>query len=316
MKKIVISIPCFNEESNVIPITEEILDLFTNKFPQYKCIVQFIDNNSTDKTRIYIRKLCKKYPENVRAIFNAKNFPLTSGYYGLLNAVGDCTISIPCDFQVPISMLTKMIHEWEKGAKIVCLIKKSSEENGIIWQIRQFYYKIANRFNDSHIVKNFTGSGLYDKSILDICRKLNDTSVSFFQFIYEFGYDITELEYIQKKRINEKSKNSFFSLVNIGITRFINSSTVGLRVATVLGIFSTIVCLLIAFIYLILKLLYWDNFSAGIAPLLIGFFLISSIQLFFIGLVGEYVIRANKLLNKKPLVVERERINFKNENKK
>jgi len=255
--------------------------------------------------------MCNLYPDNVRAIFNAKNFPLTSGYHGLLNAIGDCTINIPCDFQVPISAIATMVREWENGAKIVCLIKKSSEESTVMWQIRQLYYRIANRFNDSHIITNYTGSGLYDKSILDVCRNLENTSVSFLQFIYEYGYDIVQLEYNHEKRRHGKSKNDLFSLVNIGIERFINSSTIGLRIATIAGILLTIACLMIALVYFVLKLLYWKEFSVGIAPLLIGFFFISSVQLFFIGLVGEYVIRANKLINKKPLVIERERINFK-----
>lgn len=295
------------------PIVEGISEIFRTKLPEYDFVIQFIDNNSTDQTRAQIRKLCEQYPINVRAIFNAKNFPMTSGYYGMLAAGGDCTINIPCDFQVPIELIVDMVRAWENGAKVVCLIKQESRENRMMWGIRQLYYKLANRFSDSEILRNFNGSGLYDKTIMDVCRKLDDSTVSFIQFIAEFGYDIVKLQYTHHKRKSGKTKNNLKSLINIALTRFVNSSTTGLRVATVIGAFSTIILFCIAIVFLVLKLLYWDNFIAGIAPLIIGFFFVSSIQLFFIGLLGEYVIRANKLLHKRPLVIERERLNFTNE---
>jgi polyisoprenyl-phosphate glycosyltransferase len=312
-KRIGISIPCFNEQDNVAPIVEGIMEIFKTELPEYDYMIQFIDNNSTDQTRSLIRGLCKQYPEHVRAIFNAKNFPMTSGYYGMLKADGDCTINIPCDFQVPIKLIVDMVKEWENGAKVVCLIKKASHENKLMWGIRQLYYKLANRFSDSEILRNFNGSGLYDRSIMDVCRQLDDSTVSFIQFIAEFGYDMVKIQYTHTHRQSGKTKNNFKSLINIALTRFVNSSTSGLRVATVLGAFSTILSFLIGLVFLVLKLIFWNNFIAGLAPLIIGFFFVSSIQIFFIGLVGEYVIRANKLLHKRPLVIERERLNFARE---
>lgn len=312
-KRIGISIPCYNEQGNVIPIAQEIVEIFKTKLPEYDYIIQFIDNNSTDQTRSLIRKLCEQYPDHVRAIFNAKNFPMTSGYHGILNAGGDCTISIPCDFQVPINLIVDMVKEWENGAKIVCLVKKESAENKLMWGIRQLYYKLANRFSDSEMLENFNGSGLYDKQFMDLCRQLDNSNVSFLQFISEYGYDMVKIQYTHEKRKSGKTKNNLISLINIAISRFVNSSTTSLRFATVIGAVAMIVLFCIAIVYLVLKLIYWNNFIAGIAPLLIGFFFISSLQLFFIGLLGEYVIRANKILHKRPLVIERERVNFKSE---
>lgn len=315
-KTIAISIPCFNEEENVTPMVEEICHIFDNELQQYDFFIQFIDNNSTDNTRKNIRHLCAKYPNKVRAIFNAKNFPLTSGYHGLTIATGDCTISIPCDFQVPLNTIPEMIKAWEDGAKIICLIKKDSKENKLMWYIRQLYYYCANLFSDSEILRNYVGSGLFDEKIMNMLRDLEPSSVSVTQFIVEYGYDVVRIEYMQEKRRHGKSKHDFFSLVDIAVMRFINSSSIGPRFATIIGFFSAGIALIIAICYFIMKLLYWDTFMAGLAPLLVGFFFVSSLQLFFIGLVGEYVIRSNKLLLKRPLVVERERINFAQEDEK
>ncbi len=308
-KTICFSIPCRNELNNVKPMAEGLLELFHTELSQYDVIIQFIDNNSNDGTQDRLREICSKHKE-VRAILNARNFPLTSGYYGLLQAEGDCTISIPCDFQVPIFLIPEMIKKWEAGAKIVCLVKKSAEENRGMWGIRQLFYKLTSMFSDTTVIKNYNGSGLYDKSFMDLCRKIDDPVASFLQMVSTMGYDIEQIEYVHEKRKSGKSNNNFIRLLDIAISRFVNSSSIGPRVASIGGFLIGILSFLIGLIYLILKLLFWNNFSAGTAPILIGVFFVGAVQLFFIGLLGEYITTANRRLMRRPLVVERERINF------
>lgn len=308
-KTISLSIPCYNEEGNVTKLTENIIKLFDSQLPQYNYFIQFIDNHSTDNTRALLRELCGKYSQ-VRVIFNARNFPKTSGYYGLIQSEGDCTISIPSDFQVPLDTIPKMIEKWEMGAKIVCLVKSESKERKSMWGIRQLFYAMSNKFSDTEILRNFTGSGLYDRKFLDICRQINDPVVSFMNIISTCGFGIVTLPYIHVRRGSGKSKHHLWSLIDLAITRYTNASTIGLRFATVFGAIISFFCIIIGIVYLVLKLLFWDMFPAGTAPLLIGVFFIGSLQLFFIGLLGEYVIKANVRLMNRPLVVEDERINF------
>ena len=308
-KLVCISIPCYNEVNNVEPMAEELIKMFDEQLSRYRLQIQFIDNNSNDGTQDKIRQICAKHPQ-VRAILNARNFPMTSGYYGMLQAVGDCTVAIPCDFQVPLDTIPQMIDKWEKGAKIVCLVKQSADEIGLMWKIRQLFYKLSNRFSDVTMIRNYNGSGLYDKSFMDLCRRLDDPVVSFLQIVSTLGYDIEYQEYVHAKRRSGKSKNGPISLLNMAITRFTNSSTIGPRIATIVGFIIGFISILIGLIYLILKLVFWDRFDAGMAPIIIGVFFMGGIQLFFIGLLGEYILKANKRLMRRPLVIERERINF------
>lgn len=311
-KTVCMSIPCYNEVDNVVPMAEGLMELFRDKLPQYQLRIQFIDNASNDGTVLKLRMLCQKYPQ-VRAILNAKNFPMTSGYYGMLQAEGDCTIAIPCDFQVPLDLIPELIKKWENGAKIVCLVKKGAEESGFMWKVRQLFYKLSNSFSDTTMIRNYNGCGLYDKTFMDLCRSIDDPVASFLQIVSTLGYDIETLEYVHEKRKSGKSKNNFLSLLNIAINRFTNASTVGPRIATIGGFVVGVICFLIGVIYLILKLIFWNNFVAGMAPILIGVFFMGAIQLFFIGLQGEYVMKANQRLMNRPLVVERERLNFETE---
>ncbi|WP_425806408.1 glycosyltransferase [Desulfitobacterium sp. Sab5] len=308
-KTIGINIPCFNEEDNIIEMVNQLTALFDQRLKNYNYIIQFIDNHSTDKTRSLLKQICSENPK-VRAIFNARNFPKTSGYYGIIQAIGDCVISIPADFQVPLDLIPQMVNEWEKGAKIVCLIKESSEEKRIMWNIRQTYYYFYKRFSETDVLKNFTGSGLYDKQFLDLCRTINDPVVSFYQQITQLGYNIVKIPYKQKLRKKGKSKNNLWTLLDFAIIRFTNASSVGPRFATVAGFLASFLSAIIAIIYLILKLMFWDKFPAGTVPILIGVFFIGAIQLFFIGLIGEYIIKCNTRLMNYPLVVEEERLNF------
>ncbi len=315
-KTISVCIPCYNEQDNIAPLYEAIQKEFKEELPEYNYEIQFIDNHSTDRTREEILILCKNH-KNVKAIFNAKNFPNESGYYGIIQTGGDCTVSIPADFQLPISKIHEFVKEWEKGYKIVCAIKESSKESGLMWRIRQFYYRQLKRFSNTDVIQNFSGCGLYDRSFLDLCRQIDDPIVSFGQIIATLGTDVTKVYYDEEKRKSGKSKESLFTLFDKAIMRFISYSDLVPRFAIFAGIIMGIISVAIAVTYFILKMVYWNMFPAGMIPAVLGIFFIGSLQLFFLGMIGEYIIKINKRLMKRPLVVEERRINFEHtENEK
>lgn len=308
-KTVAFSIPCFNEKDNVVPMAEQLMSLMDNSYPEYDYNIQFIDNHSDDGTRDILRDLCKKYPK-VRAILNAKNYPMTSGYHGILSAQGDCVISIPADFQIPIDTVPKLISEWKNGSKVVCLQKTATKSNKLMWAVRQLYYKTMQKFSEGEILKNFTGSGLYDKSFLDFCRASNNALPNFISMVQVYGFDMATVPYVEEKRKSGKSKNGFFSLAKIGVNRFINASNMLPKIAVWLGFIIAFISAVIGLVYLILKLVFWDNFIAGMAPVLIGVFFMGSVQLFFIGVIGLYIMKLDKRSLNAPLVAEEERLNF------
>lgn len=310
MKKISILIPCFNEQENVIPMSNEIVNLFETKLTQYEYELVFIDNDSTDNTRTLLREICKKN-HNIKAIFNAKNFgQFNSPYYGIQQTTGDCTIAMVCDFQDPIELIPQYIKAWEEGYKIVIGVKTRSKENKIMYGLRTLYYKIIKKFSNVDQIEHFTGSGLYDKSFINVLKSLNDPTPFMRGIVAELGYKRKEIPYEQPLRRAGKSKNNFLTLYDAAMLSVTSYTKAGLRLCTFLGMFCGMVSIIVAIIYLILKLMYWDRFSAGMAPVLIGMFILGSIQLFFIGFLGEYISSINQRLMNRPLVIEEERINF------
>lgn len=212
MKKVSILIPCYNEEDNVIPMSEAIVNLFTTQLTQYDYELVFIDNDSKDTTRPKLRKICEKNP-HIKAIFNAKNFgQFNSPYYGILQTTGDCTISMVCDFQDPIELIPRYLEEWEKGYKIVIGIKTSSKENKLVYGLRTLYYKIIKKFSDVEQIEHFTGSGLYDKEFVQVLRDLKDPTPFLRGIVAELGYKRKEIPYEQPKRRAGKTHNNFFTL--------------------------------------------------------------------------------------------------------
>lgn len=317
MKKVSILIPCYNEEDNVIPMSEAIVNLFTTQLTKYDYELVFIDNDSKDTTRPKLRKICEKNP-HIKAIFNAKNFgQFNSPYYGILQTTGDCTISMVCDFQDPIELIPRYLEEWEKGYKIVIGIKTSSKENKLVYGLRTLYYKIIKKFSDVEQIEHFTGSGLYDKEFVQVLRDLKDPTPFLRGIVAELGYKRKEIPYEQPKRRAGKTHNNFFTLYDAAMLSITSYTKVGLRACTFLGMICGTISALIGLIYLILKLLFWNRFAAGMAPILIGMFFLGSLQLFFIGFIGEYISSINRRVMNRPLVVEEERINFdKPEDKK
>lgn len=310
MKKISIMVPCYNEEDNVVPLSQALIQMFEKDLPQYDYDILFIDNDSTDTTRVKLRQLCKEN-KKIKAIFNAKNFgQFNSPYYGILQTDGDCTIPVCADFQDPIDVIPRLVAEWEKGYKIVCAVKTSSKENKIMYFLRSCYYKIIKKMSSAEQIEHFTGFGLYDKSFVQVLRDLKDPIPFIRGIVGELGFKKTEIEYTQAQRRAGKTHNNFFTLYDAAMLSFTSYTKMGLRLATFLGVICGGISIVVAIVYLILKLIYWDRFTAGMVPLILLVSFLGSLQLFFIGLMGEYIISINQRVMNRPLVIEEERINF------
>ena len=310
MKKISVVLPTYNEEDNVIPLSEEIINIFNNELNNYKYEIIFIDNYSNDNTRLNIVKLCQENG-NIKAIFNAKNFGhIRSPYYGLLQMQGDCVIIMSSDFQEPPKMIVDFVREWESGYKIVVGIKNKSKENPIMYFIRNIYYKLIKNISETEHIDHFTGFALYDKKFIEVLRRLEDTQPYLRGIVSELGYNRKEIFYEQQNRRSGKTKNNWYSLYNVAMLGITSYSKIVLRLATIFGFVSSIITFILGFITLITKLLNWNNYPIGIAALMVGVFFIGSVQLFFIGLLGEYILNINTRVMKRPLVIEEKRINF------
>ena len=288
-------------------------EMFARDLPEYRYEILFIDNHSTDATRVKLRQLCSTDP-NIRAIFNAKNFgQFNSPYYGLLQTTGDCTIAVCADFQDPVEMVPKFVAEWEKGYKIVIGRKTSSKENPIMYRLRGLYYKLIRKMSSVEQIEQFTGFGLYDKAFIQVLRDLDDPTPFIRGIVAELGYERKELEYEQPKRRAGKTHNNLYTLYDAAMLSFTSYTKFGLRLATFSGFIIGILSVVISLVYLIMKLMYWDRFEAGMVPVLLGVFFFGAVQLFFIGLLGEYIMSINARVMKRPLVVEEERLNFPDE---
>ena len=313
-KVISVMIPCYNEVENVEAISKAVINIIENKLAQYDYELIFIDNNSTDGTKDVLISLCIEN-KKIKVIFNAKNFgQFNSPYYGLCQTNGDCTIFMCCDFQDPIEMIPKFIEKWEAGYKIVCAIKTSSKENRVMRLLRTCYYKIIKKMSDVEQIEHFTGFGLYDKSFIEVLKKLDDSTPFLRGIVAELGYKRIDIPYEQQKRAAGKTHNNWATLYDAAMLSFTSYTKIGLRIATIIGFGLSAISLVVALIYLILKLVFWDRFVAGTIPILLAVCVLGSVQIFFIGLLGEYVLSINKRIMKRPLVIEEERLNFeKNE---
>ena len=310
MKKISILIPCYNEEENIVPISQAVIETMERDLPEYAFELVFIDNDSTDNTRSLIRGLCGQ-DRRIKAIFNARNFgQFNSPYYGMLQVTGDCVVEMVADFQDPVDMIPKYVREWEKGYKIVIGIKTSSRENKIMYWLRSCYYKTIKKLSDVEQIEHFTGSGLYDREFIEVLRNLDDPTPFLRGIVAELGYKRKEIPYDQPKRRAGKTHNNFYRLYDAAMLSVTSYTKAGLRLATFFGFFCSLASMCVALVYLVMKLIWWDRFPAGMAPMLIGMCFLGSVQIFFIGLVGEYILTINSRVMKRPLVVEEERINF------
>tara|TARA_B100000941_G_scaffold53477_1_gene34543 strand:- start:18095 stop:19033 length:939 start_codon:yes stop_codon:yes gene_type:complete len=310
MKIISIVAPCYNEEENIDQVIKQICKIFDTKLNNYDYEIIFIDNDSEDKTRDIIKKNALNN-KKIKLISNARNFGhIRSPFHGLINSSGDASILIATDLQDPPDMIIDFVKFWEEGFKVVVGSKNESEEGFIIKKLRSIYYKIMSKLTSNRHITGFTGFGLYDRSIVDELKNIKETYPYFRGLISELGYNTKILEYKQPQRMLGKSKNNFFTLFDMAMLGITSSSKLPLRFITLFGLCTSLISLLGAIIFLLLKIFYWDDFSLGFAPLIIFFFLFSAIQFFVIGVLGEYISKLNENSTQLPRVVEKERINF------
>ena len=308
MKKISILIPCYNEEENVREIAKAVEEQFEKELPQYNYEIIFIDNDSKDRTRDYLRVMTAADPK-IKAILNTRNFgQFNSPYYGILQAHGDCVITIACDFQDPVEMIPKFVHAWEEGYKVVIGQKTKSDENRFVYALRGLYYRMVRRFSDVPQIDQFTGFGLYDQEFVELMRTLDDPIPFLRGVVAEMGYKYKAIEYTQPKRRAGKTSNNFYRLYDGMMLSFTSYTKIGLRIASFIGYIGALLSLGIGIYFFVRKMIDWYGYQAGMAPLIILVGVIGSLQLIFIGLMGEYILSINQRVMKRPLVVEEERL--------
>lgn len=307
MKHITVVTPCYNEEDNVEGIYEETRRVFS-QIPGVTYDHLFIDNRSTDSTVSKLTAIAEKDP-SVGVIVNARNFGhIRSPMYGLMQAKGDAVILLVADFQDPPELMKVFVEKWLAGAPIVVGVKPEAKESALFFALRRAYYRMVTRIANVRLIKNFTGFGLYDRKIIEILRGIDDPYPYFRGLICEIGFDVEQIPYVQPRRKRGISKNNFYTLFDIAMLGITSHSKVPLRLATIGGFAMGTISLFVSIAYLILKLIFWNSFALGSAPLLIGLFFFASIQLFFTGLIGEYVGAVLTYVMKRPLVVEQRRI--------
>lgn len=309
MRLISIVTPCYEEEDNIVELCRRVREVFAT-LPGYGYEHIFVDNGSADGTVRVLREVAAA-DKHVKVIVNARNFgALRSGYYGLLQSRGDATVMLVADLQDPPELIKEFIEKWEGGCKIVVAIKVGSRENILMRNLRRLYYQTLSSISEVELIQNFTGFGLYDRSILDILRRIDDPYPYFRGLISEFGFDTAQISYTQPKRLHGSSKTNWLTLFDLGMLGIVKHSRLPIRLATLAGFSMSAVSLLVALGYLLAKLILWDRFEFGLAPVLVGVYFFGSVQIFFIGVMGEYIAAIHTQVRRIPLVIERERINF------
>jgi glycosyltransferase involved in cell wall biosynthesis len=308
-KLITVVTPCYNEAGNVEALYEAVKGVFA-KLPQYRYEHLFIDNASKDETATILRRLAAN-DRNVKVILNTRNFGhIRSAFHGLLQARGDAVIGMAGDFQDPPELIPRFIEQWEAGHRVVLGVKESSEEHGLFYAVRERYYRFLSRIAETELVKQATGFGLYDRVVMDAIRRIDDPYPYFRGLLAEVGYEIARVPFRQPPRRRGVTSQNFYTLYDIAFLGIVNHSKVPLRVATMAGFGMAVLSMLVALGYLAAKLIFWDYFQLGMAPILIGFFFLSSVQLFFVGILGEYIGSIYTQVRRHPHVFERERINL------
>jgi polyisoprenyl-phosphate glycosyltransferase len=309
-KKISIVSGCLNEEGNLQEFYDRIIAVLA-QFPQYTYEIIVADNRSTDSSRDILRRIAAT-DRCFKVILNANNFgPVRSGYNGFLQASGDAVVLMSSDLQDPPELIADLIRRWEAGYQVVAAVKSRSQDHSLLLLLRRVYYRLLSAFSDTDdIIQNFTGFGLYDRKVMNALKLYKDPEPYFRGFISEIGFKRAEIEFVQPRRKHGRSKHTVFSLYGVAMTGFVNHSKLPLRLATFCGFCLAGVSLLVALAYFFYKLVRWNTFSLGLAPLVIGLFFFSAVQLVFIGVVGEYVGAILTQVKNHPLAIEDERINF------
>jgi glycosyltransferase involved in cell wall biosynthesis len=309
MKLISIAAGCYNEAENLDEFTSRVRAVF-DKMAQYELELILIDNASTDGSEQILRRLAAEDPR-IKVILNARNFGhIRSPYYALLQSRGDAALQMASDLQDPPELIPEFLAKWEEGYKAVVAVKNQSEESPFLFLLRRGYYELIHRLAEFDTIQQFTGFGLYDRAIIEYLRKLDDPYPYLRGLISEIGLPTAQIPFIQPTRKRGLTKANFYVLYDMAMLGITNHSKVPLRLATMMGFALSFFSLLIGLGYFVYKLVYWDRFSVGVAPVAIGLFLFASVQLIFIGILGEYIGAIHTQVLKRPLVVERERINF------
>lgn len=310
MKVITVVVPTYNEEANIVNLYNRTKKVFEEQLPDYCCNIQFIDNGSTDRTRMLIRELCQK-DETVTAIFNAKNFGFVrSQFYGLSQAEGDAAVMMCADMQDPPEVIPQFVKAWEEGYKIVAGIKNKSRENPLMYFFRKCFYKLIGQISEIDHISQFDGFGLYDRSFIQVLRDLKDPLPYLRGIVAELGFQRKDIHYTQEKRVGGKTHFRFLALYDLAMLGITSYSKVVMHLATLIGAVVSGLSFLVGLVALIIKLFNWDAFPFGTAATQVGTFLLGSLQLFFIGFVGEYIVNMNTRVMQHPLVIEETRINF------
>lgn len=309
MKRISIVSGCYNEVENIENLLARMAQVM-QQLPQYEYEQIIIDNASVDGTQELLKKIAQENPR-LKVILNARNFGhIRSPYYGILQASGDAIIYLASDLQEPPELIPEMIQKWEGGAKAVVCVKESSDERPLFFKMRQLCYRVFDHLANIETIQNFTGFGLYDRMVIDHCRNMKDPYPYFRGMISEIGLPFAKIAYRQPLRKKGITKNNLYTLYDMAMLAMTNYSKVPLRVASFLGFFMATGSFFVALGYFIYKLLFWQQVPFGTAPLIIGLFFFASVQLFFIGILGEYIAAIYTHVLNRPLVVEKERLNF------
>jgi glycosyltransferase involved in cell wall biosynthesis len=309
MPMISIVTPCYNEEANVEALSEQVREIFESQ-AEYTYEHIFIDNASKDGTVAILKRLAEK-DRRIKIIVNVRNFGhIKSPHHAILQAKGDAVVLLFADLQDPPQLIVEFLSKWKSGSKVVMAVKNQSEESPLMFMVRKAYYTLINRLSEVELVKNYTGFGLYDREVIEHIRKMDDPYPYFRGMVSYLGYPSEKIFYTQRARKRGITKNNFYTLYDLAMTGITNHSKVPLRLATMLGFASSVLSIITMFIYLIAKLIFWSQFVLGMAPILIGVFFFGSIHLFFLGIIGEYIGSIYTQILNRPLVIERERINF------
>lgn len=308
-KKISIISPCYNEEENIIDLYRRVSSVMAG-FPQYEYDYLFIDNASTDGTVRALESLAKE-DRRVKVIVNNRNYGhIRSPYWGILQTDGDCTVYLASDLQDPPELIPEFIVAWEEGYKIALAVKPVSRTNPFMHVLRRTYYAILDHMTEIPLVKDSTGFGVYDREVIDTLRRINDPYPFLRGLICELGYEVKEISFEQPRRLRGISKNNIYSLYDIAWLGLVSHSLVPIRLASFIGILIGVMCLALSFAFIVMKIIWWDRFPLGIAPIIIGMFFMFGVVMTFIGVLGEYIGSILARLQNRPIVVERRRINF------
>ena len=306
-KVISIVLPCYNEEQNLEEIFLKVKDV-TRQIADYQFKFCFIDNASTDRSIEIIEEICRKNDDAI-AILNSRNFGFArSPFHGILEAPGDCVIMLATDQQEPPELIPKFINHWEDGAKVVVGQKTSSEESLWMYAVRACFYKTMNRISDINLLQQVTGFGLYDRRVLDIFRELNEPFPYTRGLITEIGLPYVTIPFRQLSRKKGKTKFNFMGLYDLGMLAVTSYAKTPMRIATLVGFTMSLMSLILAFVFLVVKLFFWDNFPAGYSSAIVSIFFLGSVQIFLLGLLGEYLLATMNYVKKRPLVVEERRL--------